>query len=112
MRIEVAWATPEAQEIVVLDVSEGTTARQAAEQVIAQVPPPHTADDVGVFGRRVDGSHVLRDGDRVEFYRPLKADPKVVRRELARLNQANMPGTKARRDGKAAVGQESSDGGS
>lgn len=85
-RIEVAWALPGEQVIEVLEVAAGTTVRAAAERVFDRVPPPHTLDDLGVFGRRVGGDQVLRPNDRVEFYRPLTADPKVVRRELARLN--------------------------
>ena len=37
--------------------------------------------EVGVWGRTVPLSHVLRQDDRVELYRPLKVDPKVARRE-------------------------------
>jgi uncharacterized protein len=37
--------------------------------------------DVGVWGRKAPLSHVLKDQDRVEIYRPLKVDPKVARRE-------------------------------
>jgi len=39
---------------------------------------------VGVFGRVVDPATPLRDGDRVEVYRPLKIDPKEARRRRAR----------------------------
>ena len=35
----------------------------------------------GIWGRKLTPDHVLRDGDRVELYRPLKVDPKVARRE-------------------------------
>jgi len=38
---------------------------------------------VGVFGRAVDPATPLRDGDRVEVYRPLKMDPKEARRRRA-----------------------------
>jgi hypothetical protein len=38
---------------------------------------------LGVFGRSVAHDRTLRDGDRVEVYRPLTADPKEVRRSLA-----------------------------
>lgn len=38
---------------------------------------------LGVFGRTVDGRHVLRAGDRVEIYRPLKIDPREARRRAA-----------------------------
>lgn len=39
---------------------------------------------VGVFGRVVRSTTPLRDGDRVEIYRPLKIDPKEARRRRAR----------------------------
>lgn len=35
----------------------------------------------GIWGRKLAPDQVLRDGDRVELYRPLKVDPKVARRE-------------------------------
>ena len=38
---------------------------------------------VGVFGRAVGPETPLRDGDRVEVYRPLKMDPKEARRRRA-----------------------------
>lgn len=38
---------------------------------------------VGVFGRVVSATTPLRDGDRVEIYRPLKIDPKEARRRRA-----------------------------
>ena len=36
---------------------------------------------LGVWGKPVDATHFLRDGDRLEIYRPLTVDPKVARRE-------------------------------
>jgi uncharacterized protein len=39
---------------------------------------------LGIFGRRVDPAQTLRDGDRVEIYRPLVLDPKDARRRRAR----------------------------
>jgi len=38
---------------------------------------------VGIFSRLVEGATVLRDGDRVEIYRPLRIDPKEARRRRA-----------------------------
>jgi uncharacterized protein len=35
----------------------------------------------GIWGRKASKETVLRDGDRVEFYRGLRVDPKVARRE-------------------------------
>ena len=39
--------------------------------------------DLGVYGRVVQQTHVLRPGDRVEIYRRLTADPREARRRLA-----------------------------
>jgi uncharacterized protein len=39
---------------------------------------------VGVFGRVVRPEQYLDDGDRIEIYRPLTADPKVARRNRAK----------------------------
>ena len=38
---------------------------------------------LGIFARRVDPGQVLRDGDRIEIYRPLALDPKEARRRRA-----------------------------
>ena len=35
---------------------------------------------VGIFGRRVKLDDLVREGDRLEIYGPLIADPKIVRR--------------------------------
>ncbi len=40
-----------------------------------------TALDVGIWGLRCPTDRVLLHGERVEFYRPLRVDPKVARRE-------------------------------
>ena len=41
------------------------------------------AHDTGIWSRRVPRDHRLRDGDRVELYRPLQVDPKEARRARA-----------------------------
>ena len=88
MIVEVAYAKPEKQEILRVEVPEGTTAFEAAMQSdIVSVFPEIDLDsvDMGIFGKviKVPKTHQLRDGDRVELYRPLKIDPKQ-----ARLNRA------------------------
>jgi hypothetical protein len=40
---------------------------------------------LGIWSRACDGDTRLRDGDRVEVYRALKADAKQQRRARARL---------------------------
>lgn len=88
LRIEVAYALPERQVLIALEVEEGTTALGGIERsgILQQFPEadPHR-DGVGVFGKRVALNRPLQDGDRVEVYRPLIADPKTARRERAKL---------------------------
>ncbi|MGZ5193843.1 MAG: RnfH family protein [Ramlibacter sp.] len=55
---------------------------------------------VGIWGRKARLAQPLRDGDRVEIYRPLTVDPKVARRERFRNQGARAAGLFAKkRDG-------------
>ncbi len=86
--VEVAYATPEEQKIIALDVLIGTTMYEAVVQsAITDAFPQIDIDNdkMGIFGKAVKNpkEHELREGDRVEIYRPLKIDPKQ-----ARLNRA------------------------
>jgi putative ubiquitin-RnfH superfamily antitoxin RatB of RatAB toxin-antitoxin module len=86
LRVEVAYALPDKQSLVALDVAAGTTAVEAAEQsgLAQQYDGLVIADaKLGIFGKVVAPTQVLREGDRVEIYRPLIADPKEVRKERA-----------------------------
>jgi hypothetical protein len=58
---------------------------------------------VGVWGRKVALTYMLRDRDRIEIYRPLKVDPKVARRERFARQGARTAGlfTKKRPGAKA-----------
>jgi putative ubiquitin-RnfH superfamily antitoxin RatB of RatAB toxin-antitoxin module len=86
IKVEVAYALPEKQAIVALDVSPGTTALDAARQ--SGISEKFDGIDLenaklGIFGGVVAPSQVLKEGDRVEIYRPLVADPKEVRKARA-----------------------------
>lgn len=84
--VEVAFALPDKQMIITLEVNEGTTAQQAVEQSNIQQHFPEekvVGADLGIFGKSVKGSYVLSPGDRVEVYRALLADPKEVRKRRA-----------------------------
>jgi putative ubiquitin-RnfH superfamily antitoxin RatB of RatAB toxin-antitoxin module len=84
--VEVAYALPDRQEIVMLEVLPGTTAREAAQQSgIERLFPGLDLDasELGIFGKVVKGDQRLRAGDRVEVYRGLIADPKEVRKRRA-----------------------------
>jgi len=84
--IEVAYATPAKQMIVDCRIAPGTSPRDAVrESGIKRHFPEIDLDncDLGVFGKTVPEDYQLQDGDRIEIYRPLVADPKEIRRQRA-----------------------------
>jgi putative ubiquitin-RnfH superfamily antitoxin RatB of RatAB toxin-antitoxin module len=83
MHIGVAYADKFKQTWLKLDVPEGSTAREAIERsgLLDQFPEIDlTANKIGIFGRLVKLDARLTDGDRVEIYRPITADPETVPR--------------------------------
>ena len=100
-RVEIAYATPEEQAIIPVEVHMGTTAAEAVDQsgITSQFPEIDLEKNpLGIFGKRVKPQFRLREGDRVEIYRPLKADPKVVRRELAAMGKTMGKGGSKKND--------------
>ena len=86
IEVEVAYALPDQQTLLRLEVPEGTTAEDAVRRsgVLEQHPEIDLASSkIGIFAKPVPGNRVLRAGDRVEIYRPLIADPKAVRKQRA-----------------------------
>lgn len=86
IKVEVAHATQQQQAVLAVQLPAGSTVADAIERsAIRDVFPGLTVDPgaVGIYSRKVPLDHVLREGDRVEIYRPLVADPKEVRRERA-----------------------------
>ncbi len=86
IHVEVAYALPREQVILPLDMPEGSTLMQAIEQsgILGRFPDIDLdRQKVGIFGKLKKPDQVLRDGDRVEIYRPLIADPKEVRKQRA-----------------------------
>lgn len=84
--VEVAYARRDRQRVVRVPLREGMTAGEAvaAAGVVEDCPELAGRElQLGIFGRRVDGTHVVRDGDRVEIYRPLRFDPREARRRAA-----------------------------
>jgi len=85
-RVEVAYATPARQEVIEVSVRPGATVEQVirASGMLARFPEIDlTLQRVGIFGETARLQDAVRDGDRVEIYRPLVADPKEVRRKRA-----------------------------
>ncbi|MBL1378269.1 RnfH family protein [Zobellella sp. CGMCC 1.18722] len=86
IRVEVVYALPHQQTVLSLKVPAADTVRQVIEQsgILQQYPEIDLDTDmVGVFGRQVKLGQPLHDGDRIEIYRPLLADPKEIRRRRA-----------------------------
>jgi putative ubiquitin-RnfH superfamily antitoxin RatB of RatAB toxin-antitoxin module len=44
--------------------------------------------NIGIYSRKVDVEHLMEEGDRLEIYRDLTADPKEVRRQLALIGKS------------------------
>ncbi len=83
LRVEVAYARPDQQTLLTLQVSRGATVQEAIEQsgILQSYPEIDlNSNKVGVFGKLAKLDAALREGDRVEIYRPLIADPKEVRK--------------------------------
>ena len=86
VRVEVAYAEPDSQAIVEVALPVGATVREAIEAsgLARRYPAMNPQrDGVGIWGKARSLDDAPRDGDRVEIYRPLQADPKEVRRRLA-----------------------------
>lgn len=83
IRVEVAFSPgPRQVWLRTLSLPAGATVRQAVDGsgVLAEAGLDAAQVRVGVWGRAASWTHALRDQDRVELYRPLKADPKESRR--------------------------------
>ncbi|WP_026075822.1 RnfH family protein [Noviherbaspirillum massiliense] len=90
VRVQVSYARPERQILRELRVAPGTRIQDAIRQsgILTEVPDIDlTVARVGIYGKLKPLDTVLRDGDRVEIYRPLVADPKETRRRRAQKEE-------------------------
>ncbi len=102
-RVSVAYALPERQwlwQVELPDCATVADALEAARQIAARSDPtdqvvsssalvPWDVAAVGIFGELCERTAIPLDGDRVELYRPLAADPRESRRaRVARLRAA------------------------
>ena len=93
INVEVAYALPQRQQILTVEVEEGTSVFDAVELsgIVRLFPEIDLATaKMGVFGKVVSKPHdtPLAEGDRVEIYRPLIIDPKQVRKQRAERAKA------------------------
>jgi putative ubiquitin-RnfH superfamily antitoxin RatB of RatAB toxin-antitoxin module len=86
VEVEVVYAKPEQQVLVALKMPETATVEQAIKEsgMLARFPEIDlNACKVGIFANICALDQVLKQGDRVEIYRPLLHDPKDARRQRA-----------------------------
>lgn len=84
--IEVVYGTPTKQLLLEVVVEQGTTVEQTinASGILKRFNNIDlTENKVGIWNRTCKLTDVPKDGDRIEIYRPLIADPKEVRRRRA-----------------------------
>ncbi|EJD6047024.1 MULTISPECIES: RnfH family protein [Providencia] len=86
LNIEVTYALPEKQFLLSVKVKEGTTIEEAilASGILAlRDDIDLKKNKIGIYSRPAKLTDLVQDGDRVEIYRPLIADPKELRRKRA-----------------------------
>jgi len=89
LRIEIAYAGPQRAIVKTYRLSLGSSVADALR--LAALDADFRGIDLmnsplGIYGRRAPADQLLKEGDRIEIYRPLAADPKLARR--ARVQQA------------------------
>ncbi|ECQ7266458.1 RnfH family protein [Salmonella enterica subsp. enterica serovar Montevideo] len=84
--VEVAYALPEKQYLQRVTLEEGATVEEAIRAsglLELRTDIDLAKNKVGIYSRPVKLTDTVQDGDRVEIYRPLIADPKTLRRQRA-----------------------------
>lgn len=87
IKVEVAYAAPDRQCILVVELEQGSTIEAAIKgsTILSEFPEINLEKQkIGVFGKLRQLDEVVNDGDRVEIYRPLVIDPKEARRAKAK----------------------------
>lgn len=88
IRVEVAYVLPQQQRLIALELADGCTVLEAVRQsqIEREFPEIDLAHcRLGIFSQPIEAPahYRLRDGDRVEIYRPLLIDAKTRRRQRA-----------------------------
>ena len=84
--IQLCYALPEQAVVIDLDIEFGYTLEQAIAKsgLLTQFPEiDQTQNKIGIYGKLKPLDTIARDGDRIEIYRPLRADPMESRRRRA-----------------------------
>ena len=87
MRVELAYADPTREVLIAFEMCPGSTVGDCVERSgLFRLEPDLRSPRLGysVFGRRVEPTDPVSNGDRIEVLRPLEIDPKEARRLRAR----------------------------
>ena len=98
IRVEVVYAKPGEQVLEQLRVSAEETIESVIRRsgFLERFPEIDlNSNKVGIFGKAAALSGRLRDGDRIEIYRPLIADPKEARKKRAAEGKSMKKGARA-----------------
>jgi putative ubiquitin-RnfH superfamily antitoxin RatB of RatAB toxin-antitoxin module len=90
LTIEVAYAAPNKQVILKVEIEQGSTLEDAIQQsgILIEFPEIKLAQStIGVFSKKRQLSDLVQQGDRIEIYRSLTIDPKEARRAKAKATK-------------------------
>lgn len=87
INVEVAYADISKQRIIKLLVEKGCTIELAIDRsgILLEFPDIDLMKQkVGIFSKQKKLTDILKEGDRIEIYRPLLIDPKDARKKRAK----------------------------
>ena len=85
--VEVAYALIDKQALISINIDANSTLKHAITEskILFKFPEIDLENaQIGVFGQMKKLDAILKNGDRVEIYRPLICDPKQARRNRAK----------------------------
>ena len=93
INVSIVYALSKHQYLREMRVARGTNALDLLQQsgLLEEIEELRNINvdelQLGVFAQKITSDYLLEEGDRVEIYRQLEADPKEVRRQLALLGK-------------------------
>lgn len=88
--VEIVYASPASQSLLKVSMPEGSTVREAiiASGITTLFPEINLEQQkVGIFSKPCKLDDRVKQGDRIEIYRPLLIDPKDARRQKVKKSQ-------------------------
>lgn len=86
IQVEVVYALPEKQTVLSIDIEPSEDIQSAIKKsgILDKYPEIDLKKNaVGIFNQKARLTDLMHDGDRIEIYRPLTADPREIRRQRA-----------------------------